>query len=606
MFPAGGAAFTIGKNENDLNLNAAVLNELMMDGKLYFNGKDVAKDEKNILTSYPWKAYDENTAGNIFLMRADKDSVTSDNKNPRLLMVDTLTYAGGEYLKFVIDTLAISKDDAAGLKDHTTKYNRNNYAPLTFKAARQIETAIFNAKYSLYNDSIALAVSAPGVANFPSTVTDFTNIYGYDADGDDNINVTGAALTTQISRIAGYDKAAAETAVGVMKNLATAVKNWMGEALSDASADNGYDKEFAKSKFKDGALNSTQGVVANTAETGVLAVAEAWVADEGNKANPNYSDYDSFVKAAKQLQRLAKQPANVDPYKYYHADGYGYAKSNAATASAVALKVLGSSKVLTVAKDVAGATPADEDLAAKGYVAPLIQPNKTTGGDAEIEGTGKVYFLQMDADAELPTLRAGVTASQYLVVDPVTELAKKVDAVDAADVYAQWAFIPSGAGSYQVVNRGSGKMLYAGAVSKGDEADTYVIGGGTYKLAGIDLSSADIYDETGTKYDYTGAFYAGPADGVSQSFAIAPASQFLTTLGLQFNKDSVLVLGDAATAPQWYLKAGTPETYGFSVSGSARSEEGDLPDLHEGCRGHGLLCISDKSFWKGCIRYHEI
>lgn len=219
MFPAGGAAFTIGKNENDLNLNAAVLNELMMDGKLYFNGKDVAKDEKNILTSYPWKAYDENTAGNIFLMRADKDSVTSDNKNPRLLMVDTLTYAGGEYLKFVIDTLAISKDDAAGLKDHTTKYNRNNYAPLTFKAARQIETAIFNAKYSLYNDSIALAVSAPGVANFPSTVTDFTNIYGYDADGDDNINVTGAALTTQISRIAGYDKAAAETAVGVMKKL---------------------------------------------------------------------------------------------------------------------------------------------------------------------------------------------------------------------------------------------------------------------------------------------------------------------------------------------------------------------------------------------------
>ena len=562
--------FSIARHAGTVALNAVVLNALMDNGKLYFNGKDAAKDDGNIFTSNPWKAYDENTAGNIFLMRADKDSVTSDNRNPRLLMVDTLTYAGGEYLKFVIDTLAISKDNAAKLKDGSVKYNKDNYAPLTFKAARQIETAIFNANYSLYNDSITLAVKAPGVTTFPETVTDFTNIYGYDADGDGDIAVTGAALTAQISRIAGYDKAAAETAVGVMKNLATAVENWMGAALG-TGATAGYVKTFATSKFTSGALDGTSGVVANTAGTGVLALAEAWVNDPANETNPNYAAYDSFVKAAKLLQRLDDVATTTPGYEYYHADGYGYAKSNAANASAVALKVLGSSKILTVAKDVATATPTDAQLAGKGYVAPLIQPNKTTGGDAEIEGTGKVYFLQMDADAEVPALRAGVAASQYLVVDPVTNNAKKVDAVDAADVYAQWAFIPSGAGSYQVVNRGSGKMLYAGAVSKGDEADTYVIGGATYKLAGIDLSSADIYDETGTKYDYTGAFYAGPADGVSQSFAIAPASQFLTTLGLQFNKDSVLVLGDATTAPQWYLKAGTPETYGFSVPG--------LPDL---------------------------
>ena len=159
------------------DLNAKQLNELMGSGKLYFNGENVSEGNDNILTANPWKAYTDGTSSTtqFYLMRADKDSVTSDNKNPNLLMVDTMMYAGGGYHKLVIDTLAISKENAAKLKDESNKFASGSYAPTIATFARQIATAVWTANYTLYNDSISLtATSVPTKPTVTDTYYDAT------------------------------------------------------------------------------------------------------------------------------------------------------------------------------------------------------------------------------------------------------------------------------------------------------------------------------------------------------------------------------------------------------------------------------------------------
>ena len=230
----------------------------------------------------------------------------------------------------------------------------------------------------------------------------------------------------------------------------------------------------------------------------------------------------------------------------------------------VALTELASTKVLTVTDDV------------DGYIVPLIQPYATTNGDATIDGNGKVYFMQIAVEpAEDSGLRAATLKGKYLALnnasgDPEKEILSEVD---PANVYAQWGFIEGAAGSYQIVNRGTGDIVYTGAINKATDAkgkeiaNTYVIGNETIKLIAVDLSGANIVEEKGVKYDYTGAFFAGSSTGLSLSFQISPASQYLTQLAAQFNKDSVLVLGEAETAPVWYFEAGTPEVYGAEIPG---------------------------------------
>ena len=562
-----------------VTLDAAKLNDLLVDGKLYFNDEDVSEGNDNILTANPWKAYAEKgtPASKFFLMRADKDSVTSDNKNPYLLMVDTAMYAGGDYHKLVIDTLAISKDDAAKMKDKDALYQASAYAPTIAGAARQINAAIFSANYTLYNDSIGLVVDKTPTKNkYLSTITDYTSTYGAEATATANANAAITANASEVlKRMVGYSEAIVVTDAAPIKTLATAVLKWELQAIAASASRtaSAFDLKFSGTKFDTNGTVAAGGKVANAtdaenpANEGVLTKAQQWLESAAGKAHAKKDLFAAFVAAAGKLERLTGIDA---ANSYYHMVGYAHTASTAANSSALVLKQLANTKVLTVTSPMASINTGA--IEAAGYAAPLIQPYATTGGDAVIEGTGKVYFLQLAAATEsVPTLRAGIAADKYLVVNPLTGVAEDAETVDAANVYAQWAFIQGATGSYQVVNRGTGKILYSGPVSKGEEADTYVIGGNTYKLANVDLSDAAIYDEKGTKYDYTGAFYAGPADGVSQSFAIAPASQYLTSLNVQFNKDSVLVLGDAATAPQWYLKAGTPATYGFSVPG--------LPDL---------------------------
>ena len=551
----GDATVAIAKNNTDLVLNAKVLNALMgTAGKLYFNGEDVTEGETNLIADHKWEAYQEATGGGtkgMVLAAQDKDS--TDIKNPYVLMVDTAYYEGhATYHPLKLDTLALTPAQVQKLKAGTWDSSAEGYnTAKKAKFANQVQAALWNGTYRLVNDSIALTVTQPTMGKHLSNITDGTNLYGTTgaAGMDQAITANGTDIFNGHAPYA--DEGA--TLSNKVKDVILAVKAFVTQEKGAAGASL---KKLSEETF-------TVAVSGTTVNMGGTKKYAELVAD-AKAVNGLTAKETEWLAYLENLDLWRTQYADKDEHFWVSGAEHDLTGSAILTGTNLVLGQLSKTRILTIAT----ASTAVGDGKPK---APLIQVVSTKGGDAEIEGTGKVYFLQMDADAEAPTLRAGVAASQYLVVDPVTGNSAKVDAVDAADVYAQWAFIPSGAGSYQVVNRGSGKMLYAGAVSKGDEADTYVIGGTTYKLAGIDLSGADIYDEKGTKYDYTGAFYAGPADGVSQSFAIAPASQFLTTLGLQFNKDSVLILGDAATAPQWYLKAGTPETYGFSVPG--------LPDL---------------------------
>ena len=97
--PAGAAKIKIARNDNPIDLSAAILNKLMgKERKLYFNVADVTSGETNIVADNVWKAYEGGTikvtrgASQVdvpafFMARFNADSVTSVNKNPYVLVV---------------------------------------------------------------------------------------------------------------------------------------------------------------------------------------------------------------------------------------------------------------------------------------------------------------------------------------------------------------------------------------------------------------------------------------------------------------------------------------------------------------------------------------
>lgn len=114
-----------------------------------------------------------------------------------------------------------------------------------------------------------------------------------------------------------------------------------------------------------------------------------------------------------------------------------------------------------------------------------------------------MFFIQEKNVGHDAALRATTETNKYLVATgnasaPYTALAEEVS---NENPYAQWAFVPSASGSYQILNRATGYALYSGMVSKVKDADgnvvadTYVVGADTLKLAAVDLSGANIYTE---------------------------------------------------------------------------------------------------------------
>ena len=547
------------RNITAIDLTADKLNDLMgANGKLYFNDEDVTEGESNIITDNKWKAYAEGSTpvSQFFLARmtAGKDSVTKDSKNPYLLMVDTAFYKGSTTLhQLMIDTLSISAAEAAKLKDPSNMYNAtasaanyNKEKPAKF--AHQVKTAMFSGKYTLYNDSISLTVvSRPVAWTQKSNITDGTYLYG-----------TGVATQTTQMDAAGFTNAYNPNVPTVNPSdakvllLKTAVSAWVSGAASNAPSTSPKTLKLEDARF------NISGELVSAGTSGCKSFADLY--EEAN-AVANLGSTDKAWMAVFNGLKLERTYSD-NTAKYYHTDGAEHVAIDGATVTAnpgvVSLGQLSKTKVLTVGETIK----------------PLIQPYATTGGDAVIDGNGKVYFLQVAKElAAGSQLRAVATKGQYAVWDVLANNYALADEVDATNVYAQWGFLSGIAGSYQVVNRGSGAILYAGPIDKATNAsgtaiaDTYIIDGDTLKLQVVDLSAADIREEKGVKYDYSGYYYAGPTDGIYQNFQITPASALLSNVAVQLNKDSVLILGKAEEAPVWSLEAGDAEVYGAEIPG---------------------------------------
>ncbi|RHO71812.1 hypothetical protein DW083_10500 [Parabacteroides sp. AF48-14] len=162
-------------------LTEKTFNQLLTDGKLYFNGgKDVSSTEKNVLTANSWEALPYATSGatvsgttQFFLTNGSKvkghsndQSATGDDARidkKYFLVVDTLfNDKAGKYNKLAVDTIGYEPEfnatkaltNAGDLVKATT--DRKLFAK------RLPETAAFSATYYVGNDSIALkAVATP-------------------------------------------------------------------------------------------------------------------------------------------------------------------------------------------------------------------------------------------------------------------------------------------------------------------------------------------------------------------------------------------------------------------------------------------------------------
>ena len=558
--PAGAAEITIQQHDkNDaVTLNAKVLNGLMgKAGKLYFNDQNVTSGEKNIIADNVWKAYADATANQFFLARFSADSVTSVNKNPYVLMVDTAVYAGSTLHTFCIDTLAITKAAAATMKDPTTAFALGTYnseKPLEY--AHQVKAATWKGTYTFGNDSIALNVLAvPTKEKQQSIVTDGKKQYGGAVDEmTGTISFGWDALSADLN--ANFAQTSINTGADAVRK---AMAQWHTNVVAaDASSlTDGKALKLSESTFTtSGTFSGETGSV--TFEE-LIATAEEGIknAPQGTDATKLASDTKLVAEAKKFVDLQRTQSYNAG--EYYHVE---YAPHQAATTSPVESKVvlaqLSNTKVLTLDNATSGTLKR-----------PLIQAVSTKGGDAVIDGNGKVYFMQVAKEpAEGSDLRAATLKGKYLVdSDGDVFNEELVDDVDAANVYAQWGFIEGATGYYQIVNRGTGAIA-SWPINKTSKSGVYEIAGEEFRLIEVDLSNADIREEKGVKYDYTGYYYGGPADGVSQSFQITPASALLSNVAVQFDKDSVLVLGKSENAPVWYLEGGDKtKTYGAEIPG---------------------------------------
>ena len=564
----GGQTFTIARNETALALNAKVLNALMgKAGKLYFNGENVTDGETNVIADHTWKAYQEATSGTslgMILAAQDKDS--TEIKNPYVLVVDTAFYKGQtDYHSLKLDTLALLPAQVKSLKEDAWIYKANEYnTNKPAKFANQVKAALWNGTYTLGNDSIALkVVSQPTKESQPSVITNGEVVLGATSTSH-GMNKSIAVSWAVVPALNAKPTGGFLTKVNLVNR---ALGAWETFAKAESPEENSWKKLQIKNCIftKEGAL-AAENAETNKTFAQLLDEAKEELANEKNKATDNYKQNKAFYDEAVKMMSLERTYSN-GAKEYYHTSNATHTEVSAATSDKndLVLAQLSNTKVLTIEKASTTEHPTET-------ASPLIQAVSTKGGDAVIDGNGKVYFMQVAAEpAEGSSLLRATLKGKYLV-DATTadgkvfEKKNLVDEADANNVYAQWGFIEGATGYYQIVNRGTGDAVML-PINKTTKAGVYEINGEEIRLIEADLSNADIREEKGVKYDYTGYYYGGPADGVSQSFQITPASALLSNVAVQFNKDSVLVLGKAENAPVWYLEAGDAEVWGAEIPG---------------------------------------
>ena len=523
---------------DEIDLKASDFATVLKDGKVYFNnGKDV-KNAKNILTDNAWVAYSANAANTFFLAVKDKETKSG---NPYLLMVDTTYYdkAAKAYHALVADTLSLSLTEMAALTGGS--YNETTYNPTDLtKFARPINAALFTGLYYPMNDSIVLKVKGEPAMNHQSAIIDGSKQYG--AQVADNAAVTGA----QVADIPGYTEANAETS-NAMKNLATAINNWLTEAIKASGAAVQYNAAFAETEF-DAAFAVASGTVANVSG-GVLAEAQAWVKADANKANTNLSKFKALVKAAEGLQRIAADGSG----SAFFVKGTPHRVASTAAAT-IALRELNDTKVLTVA------------AALSGYIEPLVQPYKTApdfGGTADIDVT-KVYYLK-DLNKYNTTGTAKNEGEGFFFNESPVAQSEYLAEGQAFNPYSQYVFVktPGAAkGSYTIYNRGTGDARTASGLTDVLGADSIVIGTDSLMLvdAKIAYTGKDAEKQIGYKF-------APEYDLVNKSFMIHSASPLLKDdLYLHMKSDSSIMV--AVDEVLYNLEAAVaPAQYGAKVAG---------------------------------------
>ena len=287
----------------------------------------------------------------------------------------------------------------------------------------------------------------------------------------------------------------------------------------------------------------------------------------------NLTAVNDYVSGFTGVQYAAKTEVEGNVSTKYFTNGSNSLQVTSNVNGQVVLRKLGEGVVLTLTR--AGENKSKAALENAGYTIPMIQPYATAGGDATgIVTNAKVYNLQVKNVGAHSALRAAnKETNQYLVATGDAPAAALVEDVDASNVYAQWAFIPGTAGYYTIQNRATKYVYYAGPVSIVKDAngksvaDTYVLGADTLKIAGVTLNEDNFVTENKVQYDYSGTYYTGKLDGITQSYTINPVSPFLSTLSAQMNKDSVMVLGDAEDGLVWHVKKADAMTYGLEIAG---------------------------------------
>ena len=567
-------SFDLNTQNPEVNImEAPVFNALMSykgnDGKLHFNGNNVSDGYTNILVDTKWNAIfaDKTNGSETFFLANGKE--TSDNKNPYLLMVDHQSYTNNDdNFALTTDTLAVDKDDAKKVADGN--YNATQIGDyFKFRDGQKIETfarpigaAQWTATYSLLNDSLSLKpVKLPAkTAATAAYVSDGFTIVKVGAED----KIENAAL----SGVRGQGTNVLNSTGEAVANVKKAVGAWLGRLASNLTASKGFQLTFKESFFTVADLSkisTEEAPVDGTDITGekLIALAKTALAGVADADEAQMKLANEFLEAAGYLKAFT----TAAPDKYFER-GVAHQAGEPNSAKSVALVKLLDKNVLTLAEKTAS-----------NFVETLIQPYVSAPtGDAEITADAKLFFIQVK-NTDQKFLRATSETDKYVVS---YEAGRKelVDYVDNANPNAQWVFIPNAAGSYSIINRATEYPLYSGMVQKVKDAagnvvaDTYVIGTDTLKLGAVTLSTDAVYEEKDgddkVKYDYAGYFYAGPQDGKTMTFGIAPVSPFMSTLAMQVKADSTVVLGDAENAPVWYFDQVTGKAYGVKIAGLPR------------------------------------
>ena len=522
-----------------ITMTAADFKSLVKGGKLYFNGEDVSKDQKNVLTANTWTA--ESYAINsgafeavasssnkvLFLTNGEKvagydNALKATNSKKKYLVVshDFYNAPANTLNALVVDTLSFDPVDgvvtAAQIDNRTVIGGKHH----PFAAA-------FKAEYYIANDSIVLtSLYQPTTIAVSETIGKMaeTTTYSILGGGADAVYYFGKAVKSFIAQAA--------SAAGDLE-FATATFNASYE-YQNGSGTSGEELIKAFDEIVKAAKDAT----------GATDTQKATLKAEKEHAN-------ALLAAIKGLKIVSADDVIVsDKFKEpSYVDGLNALKVTKADKEVVVRK-LAETKVLTIA------TKGD----ASNLIA-LIQPYATkpgVGGDAEI-AEGIYYVIDAKKGETTPNKYYG----KYFDFNPVNP-AKYVGTAQAFNPYAQFVVKKAAGvdkGNYTILNRAEKadaqtKKDWFGVTTVVDKDNKiFAIGGDTIQLVaaeGVDKDNA-----------YIGLKYITANDAKNNKFTITSAAEMLAGQSIIMKSDSALAVGAADEEVLYTLVPSAEKKYGL-------------------------------------------